>query len=231
MENSSDSYNSSSSTSSQFSAYQQYLEENRPKTTTTTSSFYSSLHAVRKLPLKPMKKPIAPLPPMKPKVYKVDSVNFKQVVQRLTSAPEFQPNFSPAPEAEEVLEKAPAAPAFRPRRLEEVAPPALDLSSTTLPLRFSSTTQSSVPPGTATGNDYNAAAGQDLWGGQQLLPSPNITSQIPANFSELIASERKHHKFSETCGAPSPLGFSFSPSSLAWCLSPLLSPGTLSLMD
>ncbi|CDP02623.1 unnamed protein product [Coffea canephora] len=228
MENSSDSYNSSSSTSSQFAAYQQCLEENRPKT--TTSSFYSSLHAVRKLPLKPMKKPIAPLPPMKPKVYKVDSVNFKQVVQRLTSAPEFQPNVSPAPEAQEVVEKVPTALALRPRRLEEVAPPALDLSSTASPLRFSSTTQLSVPPGTAAGNDHNAA-GQGRWGGQHFLPSPNNTSQIPANFSELIASERKHHKFSETCGAPSPLGFSFSPSSMAWCLSPLLSPGTLSFLD
>ncbi|KAL3526906.1 hypothetical protein ACH5RR_011562 [Cinchona calisaya] len=193
MEYSTDSYNCSSSTSSKFGAcHPHVVEESRAKT------FYSSLHAVRKLPLKPMKKPIAPLPPMKPKVYKVDSINFKQVVQRLTSAPEFQPNYH-TQGAEEVAEKAPAGPGLGQRRLEEVAPPALDLSTTLLPDHFSS-------------------AGGNI-------------DEIPANFSELIASERKNHKFSETCGAPSPLGFSFSPSSLAWCLSPLLSPGTLSFLD
>ncbi|KAL3525584.1 hypothetical protein ACH5RR_013956 [Cinchona calisaya] len=188
MEYSSDSYNSSSSTSNQFVTYDQQLEEiNRAKTTTTTSSFYSSLHAIRKNPLKPMKIPIAPFPPMKPKVYKVDSLDFKKVVQRLTSAPEFQPIEYRRESDEVVVENVPVVSVLRSRRLEEVAPPALDLSSATLPLCFPSTT---------------------------------------------TTTERKYHKFSETCGAPSQLGtFSFSPSSLGWCLSPLLSPGTLSLLD
>ncbi|XAR51386.1 hypothetical protein NMG60_11005999 [Bertholletia excelsa] len=67
----------------------------------------SGLHSVRKLPAKPWNKmPIAPLPPTPPRVYKVDSAEFKQVVQRLTTAREFQSS-----------------------RLQSVAPPPLDLST------------------------------------------------------------------------------------------------------
>jgi hypothetical protein len=53
----------------------------------------SVLHAVRKSPTKPWKKPAVapPLPPKPPKVYKVDPVNFRDVVQKLTGATEFQP--------------------------------------------------------------------------------------------------------------------------------------------
>lgn len=210
---SSDSYTSSSSTtSSHFAAYPEFqFEEDRAR---SSSSYHASLHAIRRLPLKPMKKPIAPLPPTKPKVYKVDSMNFKKVVQRLTSAPEFQPNTEQAME-KDVVEILPAGPAFRPRRLEEVAPPALDLSNnTTLSLRFSANDAANSLQGTQY-HHYNSPNGM----------------QIPATFSEIIASERKLHKLSETCGAQSPLGFSFSPSSMAWCLSPLLSPGTLSLLE
>lgn len=68
-------------------------------------SFQSSLHSVRKPQVKPWKKPIAPLPPTPPRVYKVESVNFREVVQQLTGAPEFQS-----------------------RRLQKVAPPPLNLS-------------------------------------------------------------------------------------------------------
>ncbi|KAL2531753.1 vq motif-containing protein [Abeliophyllum distichum] len=91
------SYSSSSSSSS---SYQE--EEKRGK---HTSDFRSALHSVRKLPMKPMKKPIAPFPPIPPKIYKVDPVNFKEVVQKLTSAHQFQST-----------------------RLQEVAPPPLSLS-------------------------------------------------------------------------------------------------------
>ncbi|KAJ0096633.1 hypothetical protein Patl1_28488 [Pistacia atlantica] len=54
------------------------------------NSYHSSLHAVRKAPLKPRKKPIAPLPPTRPKVYKVDPVNFLDLVQKLTGSSECQ---------------------------------------------------------------------------------------------------------------------------------------------
>lgn len=71
-------------------------------------SFRSDLHSVRRTPAKHVitKKPIAPLPPTPPKIYKVDPMEFKDVVQKLTGAPEFQPA----------------------TRLQEVAPPPLSLS-------------------------------------------------------------------------------------------------------
>ena len=53
------------------------------------------------------KKPIAPLPPTPPKIYKVEPLEFKDVVQRLTGAVEVQ---------------------VATTRLREVAPPPLDLS-------------------------------------------------------------------------------------------------------
>ncbi|KAK7251131.1 hypothetical protein RIF29_34060 [Crotalaria pallida] len=52
------------------------------------------LHSVRKTLTKPWKNnkaPVAPMPPTPAKVYKVDPLNFKEVVQHLTSAPEFVP--------------------------------------------------------------------------------------------------------------------------------------------
>ncbi|CAL5372698.1 unnamed protein product [Camellia sinensis] len=75
---------------------------------TKAPSFHSTLHSVRKIPAKPRKKPIAPpAPPNPPRIYKVKSINFKQVVQKLTGASQSQS-----------------------RRLQSVAPPPLTLSST-----------------------------------------------------------------------------------------------------
>ncbi|KAI4327326.1 hypothetical protein L6164_019800 [Bauhinia variegata] len=49
------------------------------------------LHSVRKVNAKPWKKhAVAPLPPTPLKVYKVDPMNFRNLVQQLTGAPEFQ---------------------------------------------------------------------------------------------------------------------------------------------
>ncbi|GKU98788.1 hypothetical protein SLEP1_g11738 [Rubroshorea leprosula] len=70
--------------------------------------FHSSLHSVRRLPMKPWKKPIAPMSPTRPRVYKVDAVNFRNLVQKLTGAPEFRP---------------------QPQRLHSMAPPPKDASS------------------------------------------------------------------------------------------------------
>ncbi|KAK7386351.1 hypothetical protein VNO78_26530 [Psophocarpus tetragonolobus] len=51
-------------------------------------SHNSWLHSVRKSPAKPWKKaPVAPMPPTPVKVYKVDAINFRDVVQQLTGAP------------------------------------------------------------------------------------------------------------------------------------------------
>lgn len=174
-----DSYSYSSSSSSYSSSsnqiYSYHEEEKRGK---NASSFRSALHSVRKLPMKPMKKPIAPFPPIPPKVYKVDPENFKEVVQKLTSATEFQST-----------------------RLQEVAPPPLNLS----------------PP----------------W--QQPLVYPNqVKMPTASKFSDFMTEthEEKAMKPSDYIfGALSPLGFNLSPSTLAWCSSFLLSPGTLSPLE
>lgn len=50
--------------------------------------YISALHRV---PSKSItKKSIAPSPPIPPKVYRVEAVNFRQVVQMLTAPPQFQ---------------------------------------------------------------------------------------------------------------------------------------------
>ncbi|AES90746.1 hypothetical protein MtrunA17_Chr4g0054251 [Medicago truncatula] len=55
---------------------------------------YSWLHSVRKSPVKTWNKklPIAPMAPTPAKVYKVDPINFKELVQSLTCAPQFIPS-------------------------------------------------------------------------------------------------------------------------------------------
>ncbi|KAH6796797.1 hypothetical protein C2S52_021351 [Perilla frutescens var. hirtella] len=158
---SSASYSYSSNSSTRFPIYhyhQQEIKSGKPR-----PSFHSVLHSVRKSPAKKYvitKKPIAPLPPTPPKIYKVDPVEFKDVVQKLTGAAEFQPT-----------------------RLQEVAPPPLSLS----------------PP-----------------------------HHRPMAYDE---EEKRHKSFETACGALSPLGFSLSPSSLAWCSAMLLSPGTLASFE
>ncbi|KAK8587609.1 hypothetical protein V6N13_086591 [Hibiscus sabdariffa] len=50
-----------------------------------SQSFHGSLHSVRKPIGKPWKKPaVSPLQPTPPKVYKVDPINFRDLVQKLT---------------------------------------------------------------------------------------------------------------------------------------------------
>jgi len=54
-------------------------------------SKYSWLHSVRKSPAWNKKAPIAPMARTPIKVYKVDPINFKELVQSLTCAPQFMP--------------------------------------------------------------------------------------------------------------------------------------------
>lgn len=126
----------------------------------------AALHSIRKHPSKTTiakKMHIAPLPPTPPKVYKVDPIEFKDVVQKLTGAIEFQP-----------------------RRLREAAPPPLSLS-----------------------------------------PSPHRN-----NFAQYSALKPVPEKtFDGSFGGLSPLGFSLSPSSVAWCKAMLLSPGTIASFE
>ncbi|KAJ8765661.1 hypothetical protein K2173_014783 [Erythroxylum novogranatense] len=106
---------SSSSNSSSSSSSSMYVTE-YPRE--QTKSFIPSLHSIRKPMAKPWKKPIAPLPPTPPKVYRVDPVNFRDLVQKLTGAPVSQ-------------------------RLHSVAPPPLDLAGR--PALFSREVTSAVP--------------------------------------------------------------------------------------
>ncbi|XP_010429221.1 PREDICTED: VQ motif-containing protein 29-like [Camelina sativa] len=52
----------------------------------------TSLHSIRKQPAKPCKKTVTGLAQrMHPKVYRVEPVNFKELVQRLTGAQDHEP--------------------------------------------------------------------------------------------------------------------------------------------
>ncbi|KAJ6732685.1 hypothetical protein OIU74_004602 [Salix koriyanagi] len=112
-------YNNSSTslTSSSSMHSKQYSEET--KGLKMPQSYHLSLHSIRKPQMKPGKKPIAPLPPTPPRVYKVDPINFRDLVQKLTGAPEPEPQHQP--------------------RLQSVAPPPLDLAT---PAVFSPETHS-----------------------------------------------------------------------------------------
>lgn len=78
-------------TSHQFMS-QSYLNA-QDTTTRATKNYLTSLHSTRKQTSKPLKRPAtssssSPLNPMHPHVYRVEPVNFKDLVQRLTGAPE-----------------------------------------------------------------------------------------------------------------------------------------------
>ncbi|CAN4123658.1 unnamed protein product [Withania somnifera] len=107
-------YSSSfSSSSSSFVGHDQHGEKKE-------KPYLSTLHRVRSVPSKSIiKKPIAPAPPIPPKIYRVEAVYFRQVVQMLTAAPEFQSQFSKS------------APGSGSTHLQEVSAP-LDLSPTSL---------------------------------------------------------------------------------------------------
>lgn len=94
-------YSSSSSTT--------YISQ-KAKSPKFPRPFHSSslLHTVRKSVAKPCKRSVvAPLPPMSPpRIYKVDPINFRDLVQKLTGA----------------------AKLGLPRRLQSVAPPQLDVT-------------------------------------------------------------------------------------------------------
>ncbi|XP_070037205.1 uncharacterized protein [Nicotiana tomentosiformis] len=196
---------SSSSSSSNSIPYQQEVKINK-----ALPSYHSSLHGVRRLPLKPMiKQPIAPLPPTPPKIYRVEPVNFKEVVQMLTAAPEFQSVFNNSSSDSDSSSNNSNS-----RRLKDVAPPPLDLSPISLP--------------------RNSIAAE--WR-EFLRPSSssnNRAESISAAYNEstIEAQERSHgtpqNPSDNIFGSCSPLAnFPLSPASFAWCSSILLSPGTL----
>ncbi|GMJ08058.1 hypothetical protein like AT2G22880 [Hibiscus trionum] len=99
------------------------FEETRGLKAPQASSFHGSLHSVRKPLSKPWKKPIAPFPPTPPKVYTVDPINFRDLVQKLTGAPEFMSRtHNPTSTTQFEL------PRHHHQRLQRVAPPPLHVA-------------------------------------------------------------------------------------------------------
>ncbi|XP_030446098.2 uncharacterized protein LOC115668876 [Syzygium oleosum] len=145
-----------------------------------TYPFHRSLHSVRKAPAKPWKKPTAPQPPNPTRVYKVEPINFRELVQQLTGVPSRLP--PPA------------------RRLQEMAPPPLEL---------------------ATPNPARA----DISSNNNPAEAARATAPLSTVYRELMSEgleKKSPHKFGD--------GFelSLSPSFLGWSTIPMLSPGTLS---
>ncbi|KAL6277503.1 hypothetical protein ACE6H2_021104 [Prunus campanulata] len=83
-----ESHSSSSSSASSTTTYlSQTMQPTKGSISNSTSLPYqqSSLHSVRRSLSKPWRKPaVAPLPPTPPRIYKVDPINFKDLVQSLT---------------------------------------------------------------------------------------------------------------------------------------------------
>jgi hypothetical protein len=103
------------------------------------SNKYSWLHSVRKSPTKTWNKkaPIAPMAPTPPKVYKVDPINFKQLVQSLTCAPEFLPPQS----HQQLLQITDTVPSLPVKNLSKRVD-TIEVSTPKLPLKPVNTTNS-----------------------------------------------------------------------------------------
>ncbi|XP_049407737.1 uncharacterized protein LOC125871186 [Solanum stenotomum] len=182
------------------------------------ASYHSSLHGVRRLPLKPMTKlPIAPLPPTPPKIYRVEPNDFKDVVQMLTSSPEFQ---SLSNNSISRSDSGSGSSSFNSRRLQDIAPPPLDLSPVSLQRSNNNNNN----------NDDVLAQWREF-----LLPSSSTNDdqfEVCVDSTMFEAQERSHVTpripSENYFGSCSPLAnFPLSPASFAWCSSILFSPGTL----
>ncbi|XP_010326155.1 uncharacterized protein [Solanum lycopersicum] len=148
------------------------------------------------------KLPIAPLPPTPPKIYRVESNDFKDVVQMLTSSPEFQSvsndSISRSDSGSDFDSGSGSdSSSFNSRRLQNVAPPPLDLSPVSLQRN----------------NKNNAQWRECIDLTCEAQERSHVTPRIPSE---------------NYVGLCSPLAnFPLSPSSFAWCSLILLSPGTL----
>ncbi|GMI67235.1 hypothetical protein like AT2G22880 [Hibiscus trionum] len=82
-----------------------------------SQSFHASLHSVRKPIGKPGKKPVSPLQPTPPKVYKVDPINFRDLVQKLTGGG----HQMPSPRLQRVAQPPPPLQVAPPQPLQMVS--------------------------------------------------------------------------------------------------------------
>ncbi|XP_015161544.1 anaphase-promoting complex subunit CDC27-like [Solanum tuberosum] len=169
------------------------------------------------------KLPIAPLPPTPPKIYRVEPNDFKDVVQMLTSSPEFQ---SVSNDSISRFDSGSGfgsrSSSFNSRRLQDIAPPPLDLSPVSLQRSNNNNNNN---------NNNNDVLAQ--WR-EFLLPSSSTNDQFEmcVDSTTFEAQERSHVTpripSENYFGSCSPLAnFPLSPASFAWCSSILFSPGTL----
>ncbi|XP_049362019.1 uncharacterized protein LOC125826713 [Solanum verrucosum] len=205
---------SSSSSSNSSSTYPQQEQKKNKK----LASYHSSLHGVRRLPLKPMTKlPIAPLPPTPPKIYRVEPNDFKDVVQMLTSSPEFQ---SVSNDSISRFDSGSGigSSSFNSRRLQDIAPPPLDLS----PISLERSNDNIVAQWSEfLRPSFSSNINQVVESIEICIDSTNNGAQERSHVTPRIPSENYF-------GSCSPLAnFPLSPASFAWCSFILLSPGTL----
>ncbi|XP_060201092.1 uncharacterized protein LOC132629753 [Lycium barbarum] len=168
------------------------------------------------------KLPIAPMPPTPPKIYRVEPLNFKEAVQMLTAAPEFQSvsnnsifSFDSGSGSGSISVSG----SFNSRRLQDVAPPPLDLSPVSLQRN--------------NGNNNIVAQWREFLRPSSTSSNNQVESITEAyNDSTNEAQEISHvtHQIQSEnyFGSCSPLAnFPLSPASFAWCSSILLSPSKL----
>ncbi|KAK6779476.1 hypothetical protein RDI58_021660 [Solanum bulbocastanum] len=209
---------SSSSSNNASSTYAQQVKKNKK-----LASYHSSLHGVRKLPTKPMTKlPIAPLPPTPPKIYRVEPNDFKDVVQMLTSSPEFQSVSNDSisrSDSGSSFGFGSGSSSFNSRRLQDIDPPPLDLSPVSLQRSNNNNNNNNdilaqwrefLLPSSSTNNQFEMCVDSTTFEAQE---KSHVTPRIPSE---------------NYFGSCSPLAnFPLSPASFAWCSSILFSPGTL----
>ncbi|XP_055811585.1 uncharacterized protein LOC129881401 [Solanum dulcamara] len=208
------------SSSNSFSTYPQPEQKKNKK----LASYHSSLHGVKRLPTKPMTKlPIAPLPPTPPKIYRVEPVNFKEVVQMLTRSPEFQSvsnNSICSFDSDSGSGSDSVSGSFNSKRLQNIAPPPLDLSPVSLQR--------------SNNNNNNKIDAQWF---EFLHPSSSSNNQLVESIECIDSTTYEEQERSHVTpriplenyfGSCSPLAnFPLSPASFEWCSSILLSPSTL----
>ncbi|GMN34281.1 hypothetical protein TIFTF001_004609 [Ficus carica] len=162
--------------------------------------------------MKPWKKPVAPLPPTPPRVYKVDPVNFRGLVQRLTAAPEFQLSSDHQ----------------SPNRLRTMAPTPVDIETEAPALLMN------FPPAAILHRPMPAKAA----GGSLSSVYREFSEALDQNKTKLLLPPPPPQNVVEGSSetTSSFLGLNFlSPSnnvnSHSWCSFPILSPGTLSSLE
>ncbi|KAF4375170.1 uncharacterized protein LOC115712459 [Cannabis sativa] len=183
-----------------------YSYSSSSSNTSKVPYYSSSLHSVKKAATaKPWKKLVAPLPPNPPRVYRVDPINFRDLVQKLTAAPEFQLDPPQQPQPQPQL------------RLQSLAPPPVQaVGQVHRPVPEKAASLSTVYKEFSEVLQYEKKPNQNN-NNNNKLGSADINNVVGSSFLGLNSSSI----------SSSSISLSPSTNSHNWC-SFLLSPGTLS---